>query len=445
MDCEEALAQKVVVQIVDLMNKLPGDESVCFRRALSAAEAKMQIFFKDMDADAIIICEQNVFSYIAGICVALRYRRPIFFANPNWGIVEWHRLLEMCGRYYILGEKPFGVKVSEEQSSENIPQGLYLATGGSSGKLRFARHSFMTMAEHVKAFQVFYRVEEINSLCALPLFHVSGWMQVMRSAFTGGKIRFFEQQALTSGLSKLDVHADSWFLSLVSMQLRRLLLEGTTNRQLSLLKGVFIGGGAAQMEQVEKAIGIGVPLWLTYGMTETASMVAAVSAGSLEFSAQRLPVLEMMSHTCFKIDDNQHLWLACRSLCKGYWPKEERFCIDAEWYETGDIAEATGEGRLRIIGRFDRLISSGGEKVNPLEVEMIIRQFTGIEDCLVYGEADAEWGQMVKAILCGCRDNVTEQGLREYLKSRIAAYKIPKQFTWVEHMPVNSLGKPAWK
>ena len=106
-------------------------------------------------------------------------------------------------------------------------------------------------------------------------------------------------------------------------------------------------------------------------------------------------------------------------------------------YLTDDEARLDEDGRLHVIGRMDRLINSGGEKIDPAEVEAALLHIEGIEEALVVGVPDPEWGQRVVAYYTGAEVS----GLKEQLRQWLAPYKVPKSWIRCDALPLDAKGK----
>jgi malonyl-CoA/methylmalonyl-CoA synthetase len=128
-----------------------------------------------------------------------------------------------------------------------------------------------------------------------------------------------------------------------------------------------------------------------------------------------------------------------------YWrrPAEtaEAFTPDG-WFRTGDVG-LVEDGAYRILGRASvDILKTGGEKISALEIEDVLRSHEGIADCAVVGVADPRWGERVCAAVVPRRSGeVTEAALRTFAKTRLAPYKVPKQFLLVTELPRNAMGK----
>lgn len=129
----------------------------------------------------------------------------------------------------------------------------------------------------------------------------------------------------------------------------------------------------------------------------------------------------------------------------GYYKLEEATekSIYKGWYYTGDIGYLDEEGYLWIADRVDDMIISGGENIYPREVEDVLYEHPGVLDCAVIGEPDEKWGERVTAIIVKKEADLTEESLEEFLlkNDRLAKYKRPRRYVFVEELPRNASGK----
>lgn len=129
----------------------------------------------------------------------------------------------------------------------------------------------------------------------------------------------------------------------------------------------------------------------------------------------------------------------------GYWdePEETIKTIEADgWVHTGDLASQDEEGFYYIVGRKKEMFISGGENIYPVEIEELIYQHPAIDLAAVIGVPDEKWGEVGKAILTlKSGEAITTKELREFLKPKLAKYKIPKYFEIRETLPTSAVGK----
>ncbi|WP_118976859.1 acyl-CoA synthetase [Taibaiella koreensis] len=124
-----------------------------------------------------------------------------------------------------------------------------------------------------------------------------------------------------------------------------------------------------------------------------------------------------------------------------YWnrPEETARSFSGDWFRTGDIAERDAEGAYRILGRNSSdIIKSGGYKISALEIENVLLEHPGIRECAVVALPSEEWGETIAAAITG---EANPASLKEWLKDRLAPYKIPRHFLNTETLPRNAMGK----
>jgi fatty-acyl-CoA synthase len=111
----------------------------------------------------------------------------------------------------------------------------------------------------------------------------------------------------------------------------------------------------------------------------------------------------------------------------------------------GDWALVEADGSLTLLGRGSNCINTAGEKVYPEEVEVCVKQHPDVIDCLVVGVDDADFGQRVTAVASTCAGSETDEAaLREFVRAKIASYKIPKQIVLVDEVHRAANGKPDY-
>jgi fatty-acyl-CoA synthase len=123
---------------------------------------------------------------------------------------------------------------------------------------------------------------------------------------------------------------------------------------------------------------------------------------------------------------------------EGYTGGEDKARLDG-LVSTGDTGRFDAAGRLVIDGRDDDMIVSGGENVFPGEVEDVITQLDGVRDAAVVGVADERFGQGLVAFVVG--SGLDEGAVRAHVKAHLAAYKVPREVTFLDELPRNATGK----
>lgn len=383
----------------------------------------------------VVVEEREPARFISSFTAAVAAGGTVFLADPAWGARERAQFAALT-RLHVrrAADEGAGGRLSATIGHSRAERGwLCIPTGGSSGNLKLARHDGETLAAAVTGFCAHFGVARVNAVGLLPLHHVSGFMAWMRTVLTGGTYLPWDwKQVETGRRPALPSDGGDWFLSLVPTQLQRLLGSADAEAWLRGFRAVFVGGGPAWPELIEAGAAAGLPLAFSYGMTETAAMVAALRPE--EFLAGGRGSGTAMPHARLSLDDGGRIGIESASLFRGYWPEARE---GAAWL-TEDLGEFDERDSLHVRGRRDALIITGGEKVDPAEVETALRATGLFADVAVIGVPDAEWGQAVVACYPaegGAVDAVALDGL--------SAFKRPKRYVAVPaaEWPRNAQGK----
>jgi o-succinylbenzoate---CoA ligase len=459
------MATNVTANILDIASRL-SDNWLIGGESREIAQIVDRIFQQltqnQAQEIAPIIClaEAEPVQFIASFISSCAAKCQIFLCNPNWVKQEWQQVFDLVQPDIILGKDALqhltamGFIASPPEKPKNNPQLpisnyqlplIMIPTGGSSGKIRFAIHTWETLTASVQGFQQYFQVDKINSFCVLPLYHVSGLMQFMRSFTTGGKLAIQPFKELEAG-EKCDIEPEEFFISLVPTQLQRLLQNPDTANWLSRFHTVLLGGAPAWPELLETARKYQIKLALTYGMTETASQIATLKPE--DFLAGNHSAGQILPHAKVTIRSvkgeilcyNQvgNIAVNAKSLALGYYP--EKFG-DREYFQLDDLGFFDENNYLNIVGRNSDKIITGGENVFPAEVEAAIRTTNLVYDVAVIGLLDKHWGQVVTAIYVPTNCGVTVTALQAAIEDKLSKFKRPKYWIVAEELPRNSQGK----
>ena len=393
----------------------------------------------------ILLAEQDPIRFLASFVAACAANCQLFLCNPNWVEQEWQQVFDLVQPDLILGQElnlPRRSKQKNGNTASTITA-IMIPTGGTSGKIRFAIHNWKTLTASVRGFQQYFKHEKINSFCVLPLYHVSGLMQFLRSFMTGGKLIILPFKAVLEDVSHIE--KDKFFISLVPSQLARLLTPNY-GAWLSHFQTVLLGGAPAWKELLKQARSYNIPLALTYGMTETASQIVTLKPEEFlrenNSSGQVLPhaKVTIISPTGERLGTNKTgiITIKSDSLMLGYYPE---LLANQPYFQPDDLGFLDDQGYLNIVGRNSNKIITGGEKVFPAEVEAAIQSTKLVADVCVTGIPDSKWGQAVTAVYVPRTESVSTESLQLLLKDQLSKYKQPKYWIKVESLPRNSQGK----
>lgn len=129
----------------------------------------------------------------------------------------------------------------------------------------------------------------------------------------------------------------------------------------------------------------------------------------------------------------------------GYWNNIEEtqkaFAEDGRWFRTGDIVIRDDEEYYYIVDRLKNMFISGAENVYPAEIERVLIQLPEVKECVVVGVKDEKWGEVGMALVVRNNGSLTEEKLIEYCRGRLAKFKVPKYFRFMEELPKTESGK----
>lgn len=373
--------------------------------------------------EAVVVEDRDPHRFMAALAAAAAQGGTVILASEAWGQAERAQL--------ALLQKQAAVTPATAAGKG----WLCVPTGGTGGQLKLARHDEETIAAAVGGFHRHFRSAGFNAVGVLPLHHVSGLMAWMRCALTGCEYRPLDWKKIEAGeLPALPEKRQGWVISLVPTQLERLLRSVAAIEWLQGFRIIFLGGAPAWPELLARAAAAQLPLSLGYGMTETAAMVTALRPEEFLLGARDNGAA--LEHAAVQVDRDGVISVAGDSLFRGYHPDWR----DRRPFATGDLGRLDGRGHLHVLGRRDAVIISGGEKVDPAEVEAALRGTGEFSEVVVVGVPDADWGQaVVAAYPLGQRPDLAK--VEQKVASHLAGWKRPKRYVAVADWPANAAGK----
>ena len=273
---------------------------------------------------------------------------------------------------------------------------LVVGTSGSTGRPKLA---MLTADNLVSSASATHEVLGGTGrwLLAMPAHHIAG-LQVLVRSIVGGThpvvldlASGFTAAGFVAATHALAATGGRRYTALVPTQLTRLLDDTAGREALAAYDAVLVGGAATGSAARAQARRAGVHVVTTFGMSETAG--GCVYAG--------VPLPGSLVH----IDNDHHVVLGGRTVALGYLGEpgltRDVFAVDSDgtrWFRTDDLGGFDDAGRLRIDGRADDLVNTGGLKVAPGPVEdAIVRFVPGVLDAVVIGTTHPTWGQAVSA------------------------------------------------
>jgi len=178
----------------------------------------------------------------------------------------------------------------------------------------------------------------------------------------------------------------------------------------------------------------------TYGLTEACSQATTQQPGTVNRgqlgAGPPLPGVEL------RISDDDGIQLRGPTLFSGYLPASDRSTfLDDGWFPTGDRGRLDEAGNLHVLGRRTDRIVTGGENVDPVEVEQALESLPGVVQASVFGVPDEKWGEVVCAAVVAVGPTPELAAAVAELRGRLAPFKLPRRIARLDALPLNATGK----
>jgi O-succinylbenzoic acid--CoA ligase len=365
---------------------------------------------------------------------------PVFLGNPRWSAHDLAEAARQIPRGTIVkGEAPEPRGLGTCDWPKNWRGRVMIPTGGTGGKVKFVIHSSETLraaALGLRDALVARGLSPIlHGVTCTPPWHVSGFLPAIRARVTGGGHhvidgRFDEQTALPSVAFPI---AGTKIISLVPAQLSRLLARADGEAWLRTYDVILLGGSSVPTPLLAEIRSRRLPVFLTYGSTETAAACALCPPEKI-WAGESVRGAALPGVT-FATNSEGVVTIASPALGIGLWPDAP---LESPW-ASGDRGEVAPDGSVKVSGRADRVIITGGEKVDPARVEHVLLATGLVKEALVLGMVDARWGEVVTA--CVIAPASAEGALRLACEQLEPAAR-PRRYVFVPSMPTNASGKP---
>ena len=372
-------------------------------------------------------------------------------APPAAGTVAWSGALD-AGREVSAG-------ALAARAAEVSPDGLALIlyTSGTTGFPKGVMHAHAmvrAMTDHANRMGV---TTADTILTYLPLFHVFGFTegplvsmltgarQVLTAAFDADEVLDLIERERATIIHGFDTH----FKDLVEAQARR-------PRDVSTLRtGVAAAGMSSSVPIIRRANATLVRTLSAFGMSECnvgacLSFLDSTEEQRCEASGYPAPGFDIRiaDPATGKLQGEGvpgEIQVRGYMIMRGYYekPDETARALDAEgWLHTGDMGLIRPDGHLRFMGRYKDMLKTGGENVDPMEVEALLLSHPGIQQVAVVGLPDARLSEVgVAFVLPRPGHRLTPADVLDYCKGKLATFKLPRHAVIVEDLPMTSSGK----
>ncbi|MBF1757906.1 MAG: o-succinylbenzoate--CoA ligase [Veillonella sp.] len=310
-------------------------------------------------------------------------------------------------------------------------------TSATTGQFKSVPLRWGQIRAHVQASkEALGKTEQDNWLMVLPLFHVSGLSILLRSLYNGTAVTILPKYDKAQVL-KLIESENINMMSLVPTILTQLEPSIIHHN----LRVILLGGEFIPMALIDACEKKSLPIYKTYGMTETFSQ--SVTFSVLDYPHKRDSVGKPLPGMQVRIDKPDadgvgEIHLTGPMVMTGYIDKEP---IDGD-LNTDDIGYVDEDGFVYILNRRKDLIISGGENIYPKELEDLVYTLPSVKECAVVPVPDPKWGQ-VPALFVAFHDgeSMTADEIVSFMTKSLAKYKVPKYVKILPALPRNGTGK----
>lgn len=310
-------------------------------------------------------------------------------------------------------------------------------TSATTGQFKSVPLRWGQIRAHVQASkEVLGKTEQDNWLMVLPLFHVSGLSILLRSLYNGTAVTILPKYDEAQVLKLIESESIN-MMSLVPTILTQ--LEPSISHHK--LRVILLGGEFIPMALIDACEKKSLPIYKTYGMTETFSQ--SVTFSVLDYPHKRDSVGKPLPGMQVRIDKPDadgvgEIHLTGPMVMTGYIDKEP---IDGD-LNTDDIGYVDEDGFVYILNRRKDLIISGGENIYPKELEDLVYTLPSVKECAVVPVPNPKWGQ-VPALFVAFHDgeSMTADEIVSFMTKSLAKYKVPKYVKILSALPRNGTGK----
>lgn len=402
------------------------------------------------------------------------------------GLVQTFRgSLETVKNYILVGEKKGDLDYNEllvQSPEDEPPVEVYdtdLAalpyTAGTTGKPKGVmlthRNEIAQITEGAIDQNIRHR-QEVH-LAVAPMFHLAVWAFFLPNIYCHNStvtLKRFDPAMVCRALQDAKVTTTLWVPAMIITMLD---YEDCKNYDLSSLRIIYWGAATIPPDRLAAAMKkFGCDFIQGYGMTESSPWAVTVMTAE----DHRLAVTERphLLASCGRpalgalvrvVDGNDRdvnlgevgeIIVRGNNIMQGYWknPEANNEALKGGWYHTGDLAKQDEEGYLYIVDRKKDMYISGGENVYTKEVEDIISQHPAVFEVAIVSVPDEKWGEAGRAFIsCRPGKSVTEDEIRKYMEGKLAHFKMPRYYEFVDSIPRNAAGKilktvlrePYWK
>lgn len=344
---------------------------------------------------------------------------------------------------------------SDQFSTANAQSGdlaVIIYTSGTTGRSKGAMVTHDNLVSNARALtQEWQFTSDDVLLHALPIFHVHGLFVANHCALTTGACLLWHDRFDAADVVR-DIRRSTVLMGVPTFYVR-LLGEAALTRDVCSNMRLFISGSAPLLAETHQSFEqrTGHRILERYGMSEAGMITSNPYRGERRAGTVGYPLPGVEVRVVDGADkpvptgEKGAIQIKGRNVFSGYWRMPEKtreeFTTDG-WFRTGDIGVFDANGYLSIVGRAKDLIITGGYNVYPKEIEQVIDELPEVMESAVIGVPHTDFGEAVTAVVVAAKGaKIDEIATIKTLRTKLAAYKVPKRIHVVDALPRNAMGK----
>ena len=384
----------------------------------------------------LFICSSNTVELVMLLWACWREQVVCCPINPSFPVLKQQELQQRVHASYRWPSPELQFDFSQEQFSDQACQlddaalSNLIFTSGSSGTPKIVAHRLANHLANARGSLV--PIEQNDAwLLSLPLFHVGG-LAILFRCFLAGACVVIPQADLS--LTEQLLMAPITHLSLVPTQLYRLLQQPEFHFSKTHVKHLLLGGAPLPESLIEQCKAQQLIPWVSYGLSEMASQVCTAQAGQPGLVGKPLNGRQVTI-------SNKEICVKGETLFAGYYQADGSLQLpldDEGWFHTGDAGYWQND-ELVITGRIDNQFSSGGENIQPEQIEQQLLQHPAVAQAIVVPVPDDEWGMRCACFIDWQQSSISFNELANWLRQFLPAYMLPKQWLNWPELPAGQL------
>jgi long-chain acyl-CoA synthetase len=400
--------------------------------------------------------------FVLGLVAALRTGATAVPLNTRQTTPELARQLEQSGARLLVVEDEFWAaaepvapphvvrtrefaRLSGELSAPRIgaeDPAVLMYTSGTTGASKGALQSHLNVVTAAETFVRCLGLEpDDRTVVAAPFFHATGWhgqlFPLLSAGGSGSVLRRFDPVRLAALLrdgAATFFHAAP---TIYTMTLASARLLCAPSLRLCVAGGSFV---TRNLVADTRVLAPGVDFRISYGMTETSSPAVLTPPGYADERPGDAASVAVPADDA-RIDERGEILFRGATVIAGYDddPETNSRAFSGGWLRSGDLGEIDADGFVTVRDRLKDVINRGGEKIASIEVEAVLAEHPAVREAAVVPKLDPVYGEMPRAVVVA--EGVTAKDLAEFARARLAPFKVPVEFTFVEALPRNAGGK----